>query len=71
MKNTSDTQPFRETYIVRLWHEGNAQANWNGQIQHISSGETTVIRNIEDLLEYFRTQLETYPDKEPLSSKLK
>ena len=71
MDKLSDTQPFRKTYIVRLWHEGTPQANWNGQIQHIRSGETTVIRNVEELLEYFRTQLETHPDKKPLSSKLK
>ncbi len=71
MDKQTDTQPFRETYIVRLWREDSPQANWKGQVQHIGSGETTAIQNVEGLLEFFRTQLSTSNEEESPPSKLK
>lgn len=71
MEKQNDTQPFRQTYIVRLWREDTPQASWNGQVQHIASGETTAIQDMDDLLEYFRAQLGTPKAAQSQPSKLK
>jgi len=71
MNKLSDTHPFRETYIVRLWREDEFQASWNGQVQHIATGEITAIRDIEDLLKFFQIQLGDKSEQSKLLTKLK
>lgn len=66
-----DKPPAREVYIVRLWQREDSQADWTGQIQHVSSGEVTAIRDLENLLEFFRRQLGQPVKKPRQKSKLK
>ena len=44
----------RETFIVRLWQRDVAAteslpADWLGQVQHVHSGKTAVVHNLDEL----------------------
>lgn len=59
----------RNSFILRIWWEVENDRNqkvWRGWIQHVPSGETTYIQNVEGLL-YF---IEQWTDKLSESNKL-
>ena len=62
MNLVSKEQISREVFIVRLWSEAATPTAWRGQVQHVRSGQTSTVRNLEELLVYLRHQL-----NEPLS----
>ena len=41
--------PVQETFIVRLWQRESAPADWLGQVQHVRSGETAVVHNLDEI----------------------
>lgn len=51
MQNTSSKQSNRESFVLRIWHE-NDQSNWQGWVQHVRTGETILVRQIDDLLDF-------------------
>ncbi len=68
---SGDTQPTREVFIVRLWKNEATQVDWTGQIHHVTSGDVTAIRDLENLLEFFKHQLGQPADKPKREGKLK
>lgn len=52
---------FRETFIIRFWRDNSAAASWNGQIQHIRSGQITILQNIDDIPARLRSLLDEQP----------
>jgi hypothetical protein len=43
----------RETFIVRLWHEGSNQSDWKGEILHVKTGKTVHIQGVIGLNQFF------------------
>jgi hypothetical protein len=41
-----------ESFIVRIWHEED-QPGWRAWIQHTRSGESTVVRSVQELVAFF------------------
>jgi len=64
----STQSPPRETFILRLWQRDVVPAHWLGQVQHVRSGETAVIRNLDELTavveELIATSLEPITEKQ-------
>jgi len=56
----------RETFIVRLWQRDVAPADWLGQVQHVHSGETAVIRNLDELTAVVKQLMPTSPSTSTL-----
>ena len=71
MNIPSDTHPFRETFIVRLWCDDESQANWNGQIQHIRTGKIAAFRDLDELLNFFQNQIGENSENLKLPTKLR
>lgn len=71
LNETSTGQHVREVFIVRLWRERKPDSDWNGQVQHVSSGDMTAIRNLDDLLDFFQNQLDVPVELAHEKSKLK
>jgi hypothetical protein len=53
----------RDSFILRIWREGESQA-WKGWVQHTSSGATTPIHTPADLLAF----IEQHTGREILNS---
>ena len=54
------------SFLVRLWHETAAEdsgpgADWQGEIEHIQSGQRCEFGNLDELLGYLRRMTEN-PD---------
>jgi hypothetical protein len=47
---------------LRLWQRGIAPANWLGQVQHVHSGETAVIHNLDELTAVVKELIATSPE---------
>lgn len=41
----------RHSFIVRIWHQ-EGQAEWQGIIQHVRSGEVSMVLSIVELLAF-------------------
>jgi|GEM_PF-974113 hypothetical protein len=54
----SKRQLSRETFVLRLWAEETVSSVWRGEVQNVRSGQTAVIRDLEELLDYLRSQLD-------------
>ena len=44
-------QTHRESFIVRIWWE-QGQAEWKGWVQHIYSGDSVPLQDLQDLTSY-------------------
>ena len=44
-------QAQRESFIVRIWWE-QGQPEWRGWVQHICSGDSASLHNLQDLIAY-------------------
>lgn len=56
-KETS--HPANQLFTVRFWLEGlgDGQREWRGRVQHIGTGETIYFRDWDELLKFFRNNL--------------
>ena len=62
MNNDSSNElPQREVFILRLWHPKDHSANWQAQVQHISSGKITQVHNFPELQACILRHIETPP----------
>lgn len=57
-------QTQRESFIVRIWWE-QGQAEWKGWVQHIYSGDSASLQDLQDLVSY----LERWTAKPPVEEK--
>jgi hypothetical protein len=46
-----DSFVTRHSFVVRIWRE-EGSADWQGWVQHTRSGESTVSRNLDELLTF-------------------
>lgn len=46
-----EKRPFRnrESFIIRLWQRETAPGVWLGEVQHVGSGQTAVVRHVDQL----------------------
>ena len=46
-----EQRPFlnRESFVIRLWQRETDAVTWLGEVQHVGSGETAVIRSLSEL----------------------
>jgi hypothetical protein len=44
----ADRQAQRESFLVRIWQE-QGQPAWKGWVQHVGSGESALLDNVEEL----------------------
>ena len=44
-------QAQRESFIVRIWWE-KGQTEWRGWVQHVCSGDSAPLRDLQDLMSY-------------------
>ena len=44
----TDRQARRESFLVRIWQE-QGQPVWKGWVQHVGSGESALLDNVEEL----------------------
>ena len=46
-----EQRPFlnRESFVIRLWQRETDSITWLGEVQHVGSGETAVIRSLSEL----------------------
>ena len=44
-------QAQRESFIVRIWWE-KGQPEWKGWVQHVCSGDSAPLRDLQDLMSY-------------------
>jgi hypothetical protein len=55
----------RDSYLLRIWRPAN-QADWQGWVQHIQSGETKALQSLSELqafLERYSGKLQAPPRK--------
>ena len=51
-----DRQPTQqESFIVRIWREQDPPG-WRGWVQHTRSGESAVVRSLDDLVAFFESR---------------
>jgi hypothetical protein len=43
-----NSREHRESFIVRIWQE-QGQPEWKGWVQHVRSGESAFLENLDDL----------------------
>lgn len=58
----------RDSFILRIWWEGDAQPIWRGWVQHAATGETRYFRRMTDLLTFIEGctgSLAQAPDARP------
>ena len=41
--------PNRENFIIRLWQRDSDPTTWVGQVQHVGSGTTAAVHNLDEL----------------------
>ena len=46
-----DNPAQRESFIVRIWRE-KGQPEWQGWVQHVCSGDSASLRDLQDLMSY-------------------
>ena len=46
-----DSPTQRETFIVRIWRE-KGRSEWKGWVQHVSSGDSAPLKDLQDLVSY-------------------
>lgn len=46
-----EERPFRkrESFIIRLWQRETSPGVWLGEVQHVGSGQTAVVRTLDEL----------------------
>jgi hypothetical protein len=44
-------QAQRESFIVRIWRE-EGQPEWKGRVQHVCSGDSAPLQDLQDLVSY-------------------
>jgi hypothetical protein len=59
-----DNPAQRESFIVRIWWE-QGQAEWKGWVQHVRSGDSALLQDLQDLISY----LERWTAKPPVEEK--
>ena len=70
--NSTQSQPHsaqsspRETFILRLWQRETVPTDWLGQVQHVHSGETAVIRNLDELTAVVKQLMPVSPNTSTL-----
>jgi chemotaxis methyl-accepting protein methylase len=61
LTQVDDTKSLNATHLltVRMWAEvvGNDQAEWRGQVRHVTSGETRYFRDWPALVTFLREML--------------
>jgi hypothetical protein len=46
-----DNPAQRESFIVRIWWE-KGQPEWKGWVQHVCSGDSAPLQDLQDLMSY-------------------
>ena len=46
-----DSPAYRESFIVRIWRE-KGQPEWQGWVQHVRSGDSAPLQDLQDLISY-------------------
>jgi hypothetical protein len=46
-----DSAAQRESFIVRIWWE-KGQPDWTGWVQHVRSGDSASLHDLQDLISY-------------------
>ena len=46
-----NSQAQRESFIVRIWQEY-GQSEWKGWVQHVCSGDSASLQDLQDLMSY-------------------
>lgn len=57
------TRPTYASFLVRLWREGDPErgipaADWQGEVQHIQTGQRCSFATLEELLGFLRQATE-------------
>ena len=45
-------QTHRDSFLIRIWRERD-QAHWRGWVQHIRTGDSTSIQDLDELQDFF------------------
>ncbi len=53
--NTSGRQRFSNSFVLRIWWEGEEQLIWRGWIQHAATGQSHYFDHLTDLLAFVET----------------
>jgi hypothetical protein len=59
MKEIQSTKPKitrRDSFVIRIWQE-EGKPGWKGWVQHARSGESSLIRDLGDLLAFIERRL--------------
>lgn len=62
-----DTPPIhrsrvvRHSFVVRIW-QNEGKAGWQGQVQHVATGESVAVRDADELVAFIEKQMDE-PDQ--------
>lgn len=54
---SSGTRPTRHSFVVRIYQEEYVPG-WQGWVQHVGTGESAAVRDMDELIAFFQAHLE-------------
>jgi len=42
------------SFVLRIWREGNSQLKWRGKIQHARTGKMVYVQNLQEMLAFIQ-----------------